>query len=237
MEAFLAMELMTRGQVPFRPPEVLVMLEYGCFLSNNLTTSCDGVEGCEAHWWWFGLALSILIISSLVQSFYYSGDCGSCGLCCLSLLQLSYLRDLCVALGGEEDTEENRRVMIRDVIVKMLESAPQLYLQSYILFVIGEHRNHLKLISIMFSALSLAVGVSKFVMWQFEDTRLLPKVAWIVNPLGTWGNLLAIHISLGAKSKFIHPKLDKSTKTIRTQFASPLENQLVLKRCQQKTYH
>lgn len=157
--------------------DVLVMLEYGCFLNNNLTTSCDGVEGCEAHWWWFGLALSILIISSLVQSFYYSGDCGSCGLCCLSLLQLSYLRDLCVALGGEEDTEENRRVMIRDVIVKMLESAPQLYLQSYILFVIGEHRNHLKLISIMFSALSLAVGVSKFVMWQFEDTRLLPKVA------------------------------------------------------------
>jgi hypothetical protein len=105
----------------------------------------------------------------------------------------------------------------------MLESAPQLYLQSYILFVIGEHRNHLKLISIMFSALSLAVGVSKFVMWQFEDTRLLPKVAWIVNPLGTWGNLLAIHISLGAKSKFIHPKLDKSTKTIRTQFGSPLK--------------
>jgi hypothetical protein len=75
----------------------------------------------------------------------------------------------------------------------------------------------------MFSALSLAVGVSKFVMWQFEDTRLLPKVAWIVNPLGTWGNLLAIHISLGAKSKFIHPKLDKSTKTIRTQFGSPLK--------------
>eukprot|EP00438_Fugacium_kawagutii_P018757 Skav204396 [mRNA] locus=scaffold2947:178598:179590:+ [translate_table: standard] len=140
------------------------MLEYGCFIDNTLSTSCDGTDTCEAHWWWFGLSLSILIISTVLQSFFYGDDCHSPGLCCLSCFQLGHLRDFCLVISGaKEDPEQNRRVLLRETTMKITESAPQLYLQSYVLFAVGAHRHRSKLMSVIISAMSLAFGVTKFI--------------------------------------------------------------------------
>lgn len=148
--------------------DVFVTLEYGCFIENELSTSCDGSEGCEPHWWWFSTALGILIVSTVVSSFYYST---SPGLCCLSLFQLSHLRDLYLACE-KPDPEEIQRKRIRDMVTKMLESAPQLYLQSYVLFAVGQHRNRQKIVSVVISSLALSYGVMRFLTLDQHATRL-----------------------------------------------------------------
>lgn len=162
--------------------DILVMLEYGCFLPHALSTTCTvglgnvGNSGwiptCQAHWWWFGLSLSILLVSTFAQASVYGLGHGNrrcrCFFC-LGFFQLSYLRDLWLAImypTTAEAEEEINSSVGRDLTVKMLECTPQLYLQTYVLFAIQAHGDRLKVISTLLSAASLALGIVRFMARQ-----------------------------------------------------------------------
>eukprot|EP00438_Fugacium_kawagutii_P014169 Skav207935 [mRNA] locus=scaffold108:23565:24734:+ [translate_table: standard] len=163
--------------------DILVMLEYGCFLRNALSTRCavavdnlsmeSWIPVCQPHWWWFGLSLSILVVSTVAQAFVYTirpGQHGGfCCFCCLGIFQLTYLRDLGMAIcfpdAAQKEAEINSSLS-RDLMVKISECTPQLYLQTYILFAIQAQGDQLKVISTLVSAASLALGLVKFMAAQ-----------------------------------------------------------------------
>ena len=87
----------------------------------------------------------------------------------LAFAQLHYLVDIAAAcivgvpwpssLGpGEDRIQAN---ISRELATKILESGPQLYLQSYILFVVGSHGDLMKLASVAISILALGHGLMK----------------------------------------------------------------------------
>lgn len=165
--------------------DILVMLQYGCFLQHTLSTNCTtGIENvgnvttswiptCEPHWWWFGLSLSILVVSTVAHAFVYTIRPGQnqkfCCFCCLGIFQLTYLRDLWLAVlypTTAEAEEEKHSTVGRDFTVKILECTPQLYLQTFVLFSIQAHGDRLKVVSTLLSAASLALGLVKFMAAQ-----------------------------------------------------------------------
>ena len=163
--------------------DILVLLQYGCFLQHTLNTNCitgiavenvtKWIPTCEPHWWWFGLSLSILVVSTVAQAFVYTIRPGQSQkfhwFCCLGIFQLSYLRDLWLAVMYPtiaETEEEEQSTVGRDFTVKILECAPQLYLQTFVLFSIQAHRDGLKVVSTLLSAASLALGFVKFMAAQ-----------------------------------------------------------------------
>ena len=165
--------------------DILVMLQYGCFLQHVLNTNCttnaasSWIPTCEPHWWWFGLSLSILVLSTVAQAFVYTirpdQHRGFRCLCCLGIFQLTYLRDLFLAVCSPSKAraeEEKQSSISRDFTLKIMESTPQLYLQSYVLFAIQAHGDPLKLISTIVSAASLALGLVRFMV----HTKVLPDI-------------------------------------------------------------
>lgn len=164
--------------------DVIVMLEYGCILNNELITSCDldmtsirnvrskstgTVTTCEPHPVWFGLSLTILLLSTCLSAGCYAfgtDNDGSFARCCLGLSQLSHLNDVWHALTthAEADAElssESVQMNARDLMTKLSECTPQLYLQSYVLFAVGAHGDGFKVLSTVVSAISLAHGIAK----------------------------------------------------------------------------
>ena len=170
--------------------DILVMLQYGCFLRHTLSTNCttgianvgnvttSWIPSCEPHWWWFGLSLSILVLSTVAQAFVYTIRPGQHrsfrSFCCLGLFQLTYLRDLFLAVlypSTAEAEEEKNSTGGRDFTVKILECTPQLYLQTFVLFSIQAHGDVLKVISTLLSAVSLAFGLVRFMEAQSAHTQ------------------------------------------------------------------
>ncbi|CAK9048317.1 unnamed protein product [Durusdinium trenchii] len=165
-----------------------VTLQYGCVIRHDLSTSCDGVDPqaeCEVHGWWFGLSLFLLIGSNLVQSAMWTyitavdefGWVESClklaGIWVLlfvaGLCQLHYVVDIVLALRGGAPTDVKiDRIIARELATKIGESAPQLYLQSYVLFAVGAHGSPMKMFSVIISILALAHGIIKTLL-MFED--------------------------------------------------------------------
>ncbi|CAE7297089.1 unnamed protein product [Symbiodinium natans] len=125
---------------------------------------------CEPYWWWFGLSAAILLVSTSISAYFYSsgaragGPVRQCALFLASMFQLSYLVDLCNAISGRDQHEDGREaILVRDIAVKMLECTPQLYLQSYVfLLTVSVHRDLFRVTSVLTSAVSLSVGLTKF---------------------------------------------------------------------------
>lgn len=161
-----------------------VVLQYACVLPGNLSTGCPsdtaGSQTCEVHAWYFGIGCFLLLSSNLVQSLVWAEGSletratplqTSPGkltyfLACLllSLAQLNYLVDGAMAFCfgiPELGSGRYETMRLRELYNKLLESAPQLYLQSYILFSIGGHGDPVGIASVSVSAISLSYGVVK----------------------------------------------------------------------------
>ena len=201
-----------------------VVLKYGCLIDSTLSTGCGSEQeltSCEAHPWWFGIGLFLLIASNLAQSYLWASPnelrmmillhrCGCSWpesskqllafrlLFLLAFMQLHYLVDILFACGwgevlvpvqgsrlslhGMEDGEwesAKKAIRSRELATKLLESGPQLYLQSYVLFAVGSHREPVNVISVSISALALGHGILKVMdenpckTWNLVYRRLL----------------------------------------------------------------
>ena len=121
----------------------------------------------------FGIGLSLLVVSTLVQACFYGGFSDSVTWGVVSLCQLSYVRDVWLATQDDDPNDkgdgEATPAMLRDVIVKLTECAPQLYLQSYILFAVGAHGHFVNVFSTLVSASSLSYGIAK--RYSFLDLK------------------------------------------------------------------
>ena len=164
----------------------LVVLQYGCIIGGSLPRGsrchAEGFGGCQAHGWWFGIGLALLVISTVFQSwlwtinsYFYlknkerlpSSECGTAilmvSLFLLGLCQLHYLLDIVLALKHKDTPKENHylRDMIfwRELMVKAVESAPQLYFQLYVLLALEGHENAWRVISVVVSAVALGYGL------------------------------------------------------------------------------
>ena len=164
--------------------ETLVVLRFGCLLESKLSTSCEpavGSEACEAHPAWFGIGLSLLVVSNSLQSACWLGGARSVledldrlpetklgwfatylSLFVVAFFQMNYLVDIALVfkLGAPDDGRKDV-FMFREFITKSCESAPQLYFQSYVLFAVGSHGDPAQLVSVCISVLALAHGMLK----------------------------------------------------------------------------
>ena len=167
-----------------------VILQYGCVVDASTSTVCIGageLQGCQVYPRWFAIGLSVLIASNLVQSAAWAHATygrmgiedllpeGRCArlvpaglLFLLAFFQLHYLLEIAVACHkgapdlSTNDTDDRRRAVLhRELATKILESAPQLYLQSYILFAIGPHGETMKAASVLISTVALSHGLLK----------------------------------------------------------------------------
>eukprot|EP00913_Durusdinium_trenchii_P030522 g28591.t1 len=82
-----------------------------------------------------------------------------------------------VRLGAPEETDDARTdsIIARELATKILETIPQLYMQSYILFVTGTHGDPIKVTSIAISVLALSHGMLKAVGMD-PDQKALKKL-------------------------------------------------------------
>ena len=181
--------------------DLLVILKYACVVDSGLSVKCGDDEmsqTCQPHYWWFGIGLTMLVISNLAQSWawvvlihanfrFNRPVCGAIGLFMTAFSQMSYVVDIYLAAVGRdtnveiEDKERARQTalgkkIIREVLTKCLESAPQLYFQSYVLFALGAHGEPAQVASVVISILSLAYGSTKIfalnsVAIRFTQTR------------------------------------------------------------------
>ena len=158
---------------------------YGCFVDNSLTPECPTLEAnntgavnvtldlelpeCTPHWAWFGIALTLMVLSTLVPAFFWAdqraisfSDGATTGrfmfFCSLGVAQLSQVWDLAQVLreGVLEEDPSHGGAGRRNFATVILESAPQLYLQSYVLFALGAYGQTFKVMSVCSSVLSLA---------------------------------------------------------------------------------
>ena len=161
-----------------------MILQYGCFVDNSLTPECPTLEAnntgavnvtldlelpeCTPHWAWFGIALTLVVLSTLVPAFFWAdqrerkSDGATTGrfmfFCSLGVAQLSQVWDLAQVLreGVLEEDPSHGGAGRRNFATVILESAPQLYLQSYVLFALGAYGQTFKVMSVCSSVLSLA---------------------------------------------------------------------------------
>ena len=187
-----------------------VVLQYACIINSDMTAGCGSgeLQACEAHPWWFATGLSLLVISNLVQSCFwafgffffleeqawgrfpatFSGQLAlSLLLILLAFAQLHYLVDIAAAcIVGAPDPEDRIgryfAMIFRDMAMKILESGPQLYLQSYILFAVGSHGDPVKLASVAISIAALGHGVVKgaSTIWSHLTAALSKTVYWMM---------------------------------------------------------
>ncbi|CAE7263940.1 unnamed protein product [Symbiodinium natans] len=189
-----------------------VILQYGCVLGHDLSTSCDGVDPqaeCEVHGWWFGLGLVLLIGSNVVQSalwsFFSSEEVfgrrrikrmswcewmAKLGLLfVMGLCQLHYLVDIQLAVrrGAPSGGDETVGIILRELATKIGESAPQLYLQSYVLFAVGAHGSPMKMFSVVISIMALAHGIIKTMGMFVRDSDVVPLEGFLYRVVaGIW---------------------------------------------------
>ena len=176
-----------------------VVLQYACVIDSSISVGCGSgeLQACEAHPWWFAMGVSLLVVSNLFQSLVWTMsfvvflcNCATIKdrlsetrqyillnllLALLAFAQLHYLLDIAAAciVGAPDPTgvfdarvDASRN---REVTTKILESGPQLYLQSYILFAVGSHGDPMKLASVAISVLAIGHGLLK------ENTAALSK--------------------------------------------------------------
>ena len=164
--------------------DTLVVLRFGCLLESKLSTSCEpavGSEACEAHPAWFGIGLSLLVVSNSLQSATWVLGARSVlvdlhrlpetwlgafatylSLFVMAFFQMHYLVDIALVFKlGAPDGERKDFFIYREFITKLCESAPQLYFQSYVLFAVGSHGDPAQLVSVCISVLALAHGTLK----------------------------------------------------------------------------
>ena len=144
--------------------DLLVILKYACVVDSGLSLKCGddhGSQTCQPHYWWFGIALTMLVISNLTHScawvaliqdnFRFNAVCGDTGLFLIH-----------VEMDEESARQEALRgKLVREVLTKCLESAPQLYFQAYVLFALGAHGEPAQVASVVISILSLTYGGTK----------------------------------------------------------------------------
>ena len=177
--------------------DLLVVLKYGCYVESSFIQSCGSQVAkatCQAHWWWFRIGLSMLFVSNTEQSAVWAHFAIGClqvprgwqricifaGAFILAFCQLNYLLDIAVLVyrgrradkAGEiysESQSESFNRAFRELMTKCLESAPQLYFQTYVLFTLGAHRDWVQAGSVAISTLSLAYGITK--VWAASPIR------------------------------------------------------------------
>ena len=140
-----------------------------------------------------------------------------CGRACVALAgfvlafcQINYIVDLALAatgiLGDDDDdggigppvlsTKQKRFLrVIRDMITKCLESAPQMYFQSYVVFASGVHGEPTQLASILISILALSYGGTK--IWSSSEMmKRYVIVKWhLRRRLTSWPSLVLIFLT------------------------------------------
>ena len=150
---------------------------------------------CQPHWWWFRIGLAMLVVSNTEQSAVWAHFmalqappgwrgwrrvCAFAGAFMLAFFQLNYLVDVaCLVYRGRradkageiytESQSESFNRAFRELVTKCLESAPQLYFQTYVLFTLGAHRDWVQAGSVAISTLSLAYGITK--VWAASPIR------------------------------------------------------------------
>ena len=158
-----------------------VVLQYGCLIGARLAAvPAVGSEACEAHPAWFGIGLSLLVVSNSLQSVIWVwgavsvlrkpktplGSFATCpiALFVLAFLQFHYIVDIALVfhLGPPslDDSKDARGFMmfLREFATKACERTPQLCFQAYILFAVGSHGDPVKLVSLGISVLALVHG-------------------------------------------------------------------------------
>ena len=127
--------------------DLLVILKYACVVDSGLSLQCGDDEmsqTCQPHYWWFGIGLTLLVISNLAQScmwvFLVLGNfrfnrpvCATIGLFMTAFSQTSYVVDVYFAAVGRDINVELKDIarkralnsrLFREVLTKCLESAP-----------------------------------------------------------------------------------------------------------------
>ncbi|CAE7396510.1 unnamed protein product [Symbiodinium sp. KB8] len=141
----------------------------------------------------------------------------SCGEFCVALAcfvlafcQINYIVDLALVatgtLGGDDDDggmgpihSSAKRTsflrLTRDMITKCLESAPQLYFQSYVLFAQGVHGEPTQLASIVLSILALSYGGTKIWSSEYMMNGFMIVKWHLRRRLTSWPSLVLIFLT------------------------------------------
>ena len=127
---------------------------------------------CIPQWSWFGLSCTLVVLSTLVPACWWTleqhqekGPNGppDCCLCCLGIFQLSYFFEVAkFARTGKRDGDDKHASRQYSFLTAVLESTPQLYLQSQVLFALGAHGQAFKVASVCLSIATLTTSVVTF---------------------------------------------------------------------------
>ena len=230
------------------------MLQYGCIMDNSLTPDCPSVllvnetnettvleahaeATCSPHWAWFGISCTLIVISTLVPAFAWTlgrmaeTTCRSSFFCCLGILQLTHvwqLGELFLEMEPSEIRAEDSS-FLRNLATAMTESAPQLFLQAYVLFALGAYGQGFKLASVGISIVSLTSSVVMAAAAS-ADTRMK---TWKAKAIGMFfiGTDVAVR-SMGFAMAFSEPVRAFGTATAGSFFTVCLCYQLCICRRQ-----
>ena len=176
----------------------LVVLQYGCIIGGSLPRGsrchADAEGDCEEHPWWFGIGLALLVVSNLLQSFMWSVNSYLLlshrgyrpkavigrmlmllGNFVLGCCQLHYLVDIFISLKFQKTPQDSPKladcVFWRELVVKVVETIPQLYLQLYVLLALEGHENAWRLASLGISVAALGHGLVQVLILLPENER------------------------------------------------------------------
>ncbi|CAE7877756.1 DSPTP1 [Symbiodinium necroappetens] len=147
-----------------------------CSYANVTYTAGQSEDKCVAHAAWSGFGCVILLGSSVASAVAYrpslrvepSRKSIWCGFVA-AFFQIAPLLDIMrVVRTGKLEEKRRQQMMRRDFVLKLAESVPQAFLQSYIMFASATHVEPLNLLSVTTSvtsvSLSLALQLPKIVL-------------------------------------------------------------------------
>ena len=163
--------------------DILVLLQFGCLFGAPLQTDCSHSDSapdlsdaqCTVHPWWLAISATILFCSSVGSAYMYSQKSRS-GVSkrdvrmlaggisfIVALLQLAPFMDLIHMYrhrGKFMDEDKKKHILMRDLVIKLVESAPQAFFQAYVLFALEAHRQPLRVFSLSVSVCSLSLSLA-----------------------------------------------------------------------------
>ena len=163
--------------------DILVLLQFGCLFGAPLQTDCSHSDSapdlpnaqCTVHPWWLAISATILFCSSVGSAYMYSRKsrrgvrnqevrmlAGGISFI-VALLQLAPFMDLIHMYrhrGKFMDEEKKKHILMRDLVIKLVESAPQAFFQAYVLFALEAHRQPLRVFSLSVSVCSLSLSLA-----------------------------------------------------------------------------
>mmetsp|Transcript_50405 Transcript_50405/g.117584 ORF Transcript_50405/g.117584 Transcript_50405/m.117584 type:complete len:304 (+) Transcript_50405:49-960(+) len=159
-------------------------------IPDSSNASSGDASQCQVHPWWVVISSLLLLSSCTVSAAFYSKgrtkesisnsrdsskfrdnskyddavvmDCARVLSFIVAFMQLAPFMDLLQALCQKRLLNEGKRqaILEREVVLKLIESAPQAFFQAYILFALEAHGQTLRVFSLAVSISSLSLSLT-----------------------------------------------------------------------------